>query len=99
MKEPGLKEVDPVLCVSIQAREKLEESIKEVTIPVKTYWKYGYPFMSLETDPRHAQRMEEDEGPPQYLDRLQGMAKQAKDNLQNETNDRARVDTIERQGP
>jgi geranylgeranyl transferase type-1 subunit beta len=67
MKEPGLKDVDPVLCMSVQAREKLEKSIKEATTPVKIYWKHGYPFMSLETDPQHAQRMKEDEGPLQYL--------------------------------
>jgi hypothetical protein len=87
MGEPGLKEVDPVLCMSIQARGNIEGSIKEAIIPVKMYWKHGYPFMSLETDSRHVQRMEEDEGPPQYLiDRLQGMANQAEDNLQNRTN-------------
>jgi geranylgeranyl transferase type-1 subunit beta len=93
MKEPGLKDIDPALCVSVQARGKLEKSIKEAITPVKVYWKHGYPFMSLETDPHHARRMEEDEGPPQFLiDRLKEKARQGGADIQNGTNGTVGID-------
>ncbi len=67
MKEPGLKEVDPVLCASTETKEKMEKAIKEVVVPWKTYWKHGEQFASSEADPTHAQNMAEDEGPPKVM--------------------------------
>jgi len=67
MKEPGLKEVDPVLCASIETKEKIENTIKEAVVPWKTYWKHGEQFQSSEADPKHAQTMAEDEGPPKAM--------------------------------
>jgi geranylgeranyl transferase type-1 subunit beta len=76
MKEPGLKEVDPVLCASAKIKAKMEKTIKEAVVPWKTYWKHGEQFESLETDPKHAEKMAEDEGPPKsMIDILQKIGK------------------------
>lgn len=77
MKEPGLKEVDPVLCASTETKEKMEKTIKEAVVPWKTYWKHGEQFESSEADPKHAQKMAEDEGPPKFMmDILQKIGEQ-----------------------
>jgi geranylgeranyl transferase type-1 subunit beta len=67
MKEPGIKEVDPVLCASIETKERMEKVIKEALIPWKTYWKHGEQFQSSEADPKHPQIIAEDEGPPEVM--------------------------------
>jgi geranylgeranyl transferase type-1 subunit beta len=77
MKEPGLKEVDPVLCASTETKAKMEKAIKEAAVPWKTYWKHGEPFQSSEADPEHAENMAKDEGPPKFImDILQKIGKQ-----------------------
>jgi geranylgeranyl transferase type-1 subunit beta len=77
MKEPGLKKLDPVLCASTETREKMEKAIKEAVVPWKPYWKHGEQFVSLESDPKHAQNMAEDEGPPKFMmDILQKIGEQ-----------------------
>lgn len=75
--EPGLKPVDPVLCASIQTKQRMEETIKEILVPWKTYWKHEMPFFVRETHPDCEQIIAEDEGPPKYLvDILQRMNEQ-----------------------
>lgn len=72
MNEPGLKQVDPVLCMSIQTKHKMEETMKEMLIPWRTYWKHGLPFATMEGSPRHAQKLAEDESYPISMDTFLG---------------------------
>jgi len=51
-KEPGLKEVDPVLSISIEAKEKIEIDIKKALVPVRSYLKHGYLFRTSEVGPQ-----------------------------------------------
>jgi hypothetical protein len=66
-KESGLKELDPVLCVSKEARVKLQKELKNSIIPVHGYWKHGYLFSSSEADPHHVDRIAGDEGPSKFM--------------------------------
>jgi hypothetical protein len=65
--EPGLKPVDPVLCASIETKQKIQEAIKKVLIPWKTFWKHGWPFAVSEANPKYAEKVAEDEGPPKFM--------------------------------
>lgn len=68
MKEPGLKEVDPVLPgISVEAKEKLVKSIQAMITPTHYYWKDGRGAFSSEGDPDHAQKTASAEGPPKHL--------------------------------
>ena len=54
----------------------MEKIIREALVPWKTYWKHGEQFQSSEADPKHAQKMAEDEGPPKVMmDILQKITK------------------------
>ena len=44
MKEAGLREFDPVLCISSRVKENIEKLRKEVLAPTNAYWKYGFCF-------------------------------------------------------
>jgi geranylgeranyl transferase type-1 subunit beta len=67
MKEPGLKEFDPALCISSQARENINRLRKEVLVPTRTYWKHGYSFLVREDDPDFEKKMASSEDPPESL--------------------------------
>lgn len=44
MREPGLKEFDPVLCVSNQAKQNINNLRMNTLAPMKVSWKHGYCF-------------------------------------------------------
>lgn len=67
MKEPGLKDFDPELCISIQARENINNSRKTISIPTRIYWKHGYSFPVREDDPLFEEKMSSSEEPPKSL--------------------------------
>lgn len=51
MKEPGIKSLDPGLCISIQQKEIIEQFRRSAAVPTRTYWKHGYCFSIREDDP------------------------------------------------
>jgi geranylgeranyl transferase type-1 subunit beta len=68
MKEPGLKEVDPVLPgVSLEAKMRLEKSIDEILIPEHYFWKAGKGQFSSKASVNHEKKPIEAEEPPKYL--------------------------------
>jgi geranylgeranyl transferase type-1 subunit beta len=67
LKEPGLKDFDPELCISRQARENIDKWRMEASIPTGVYWKHGYSFMVREDDTDFEERMASSEGPPRSL--------------------------------
>lgn len=48
MREPVLKEFDPALCISSQAKENINKLRKEALVPTKVNYKYGYSFPARE---------------------------------------------------
>jgi len=67
MKEPGLKEFDPVLCISKQQRENIDRMRKDSLVPTKIYWKHGYSFLVREDDPEFENKMTSSEKAPELL--------------------------------
>lgn len=68
MKEPGLKEVDPVLPgISLDAKEKLLKNSQKITKSMKYFWKDGIGQFSSEDEPEHAENIAGAEGPPKYM--------------------------------
>lgn len=64
MKEPGLKALDPALCVSKEQRQRVEKLRKSASVPIGTYWKDGYSFSIREDDPDFEAKMGASEHPP-----------------------------------
>jgi len=67
MKEPGLKEFDPVLCISKQQRKNIDRMRKDGLAPKKIYWKHGYSFLVREDDPGFENKMASNEKAPEPL--------------------------------
>jgi len=67
MRETGLKEFDPVLCVSSQAKQNINKLRKDTLAPTKVYWKHGYCFPVREDDPEFEAKMSCSEGPPDAM--------------------------------
>jgi geranylgeranyl transferase type-1 subunit beta len=67
MKEPGIKQLDPVLCISIEQKELLSRLRRTALVPTRTYWKHGYSFSIREDDPDLETKMKCDEGNPSIL--------------------------------
>ncbi|KAM3065920.1 geranylgeranyl transferase type-1 subunit beta [Clarireedia jacksonii] len=67
MKEPGLKELDSALCISVEAKKNMEELRRAALVPSKTYWKHGYSFLVREDSPEFGSKTAADEGPPKSL--------------------------------
>ncbi|CAL3964288.1 hypothetical protein PZA11_001683 [Diplocarpon coronariae] len=64
MKEPGIKSLDPRLCISMQQKEIIGQLRKSAAVPMKSYWKHGYCFQIREDDPEFEQIMASSEKPP-----------------------------------
>ncbi|KAK0119105.1 hypothetical protein ONS95_007969 [Cadophora gregata] len=64
MKEPGLKPLDPVLCVSTEQRETIEDFRSRVRVSTRAYWKHGHCFSIREDDPEFEKIMASNEVPP-----------------------------------
>ncbi|KAH7417241.1 terpenoid cyclases/protein prenyltransferase alpha-alpha toroid [Cadophora sp. MPI-SDFR-AT-0126] len=63
MKEPDIKPLDPVLCISTQQKEIIEDFRRSAAVPVRPYWKHGYCFSIREDDPEFEKVMASNEGP------------------------------------
>lgn len=64
MGEPGLKPVDPVFCISLEAKKDLEASIEAVSAEKKIVWRKGVLAVLNKSDPDYESVVKEDEGPP-----------------------------------
>lgn len=64
MEEPGIKSLDPVLCISMQQKEIIDEFRRRATVPTRSYWKHGYRFSIREDDPEFDKIMASNEEPP-----------------------------------
>lgn len=64
MKEPGIKQLDPILCISVEQKECIVRLRKSALVPTRTYWKHGYSFSIREDDPEFDIKMESNEGNP-----------------------------------
>ncbi|PQE03438.1 hypothetical protein CJF30_00005427 [Rutstroemia sp. NJR-2017a BBW] len=74
LKEPGLKELDSALCISVEAKKNLEELRRAALVPSKTYWKHGYSFLVREDSPEFGSKMAAGESPPKsLLDAFEGV--------------------------
>ncbi|KAK6615240.1 prenyltransferase and squalene oxidase [Botrytis cinerea] len=67
LKEPGIKELDSALCISVDAKKNIEELRKAALVPSRTYWVHGYSFTVREDSPEFGEKMAMDEGPPKSL--------------------------------
>ncbi|RAL62425.1 hypothetical protein DID88_004991 [Monilinia fructigena] len=67
LKEPGVKELDSALCISLDAKENIEMLRKAALVPSRTYWVHGYSFKVREDSPEFGEKMAMDEGPPKSL--------------------------------
>jgi len=67
MKEPGIKQLDSVLCISAEQKERIGRLRQAALVPTRTYWKHGYRFLIREDDPDFRIKMESDEGNPDLL--------------------------------
>ncbi|PBP18517.1 prenyltransferase and squalene oxidase [Diplocarpon rosae] len=63
MKEPGIKSLDPGLCISMQQKEIIGQLRKSAAVPMRSYWKHGYCFQIREDDPEFEQIMASSEEP------------------------------------
>ncbi|CCU78869.1 putative geranylgeranyltransferase type I beta subunit [Blumeria hordei DH14] len=50
MREPGLKALDPALCVSLDHRSRILQLRDAALVPTHIYWKHGYCFLIREDD-------------------------------------------------
>jgi hypothetical protein len=66
MGEPGLKPFDPVLSISIAAKENIQKDVNDNLVPIHMYWQDERVYVTSETDPDYAQNMNLNEGPPQF---------------------------------
>jgi geranylgeranyl transferase type-1 subunit beta len=66
LKEPCLKPFDPVLCVSIQQRDRVNTQRKDALVFTRTYWKYGYSFSIREDDPNFEKKLADSEDAPKF---------------------------------
>lgn len=66
LKEPCLKPFDPVLCVSIQQRERINTQRKDALIPTRTYWNYGYSFPIRKDDANFEKKLADSEDAPKF---------------------------------
>jgi len=64
MKESGIKQLDPVLCISMEQKQRFGKLRKSALVPTRTYWKHGYSFSIREDDPEFGTKIESDEGNP-----------------------------------
>ncbi|KAB8302831.1 hypothetical protein EYC80_006172 [Monilinia laxa] len=67
LKEPGIKELDSALCISLDAKKDIERLRKVALVPSRTYWVHGYSFKVREDSPEFGEKMAMDEGPPKGL--------------------------------
>ena len=67
MKEPGLKELDSALCISIEAKKNIDELRRVALVPSRSYWVHGYHFSVREDSPDFEEKMASNEGPPKSL--------------------------------
>ncbi|QSZ28642.1 hypothetical protein DSL72_003141 [Monilinia vaccinii-corymbosi] len=67
LKEPGIKELDSALCISVDAKKNIEGLRKAALVPSRAYWVHGYRFTIREDSPRFGEKMAMDEGPPKSL--------------------------------
>ncbi|TEY70383.1 hypothetical protein BOTCAL_0105g00250 [Botryotinia calthae] len=67
LKEPGIKELDSALCISVDAKKNIEELRKAALVPSRTYRVHGYSFTVREDSPEFGEKMAMDEGPPKSL--------------------------------
>ncbi|CAD6448064.1 9d1fa01f-c692-44de-82c9-b422335780b7 [Sclerotinia trifoliorum] len=67
LKEPGIKELDSALCISMDAKKNIEELRKAALVPYRTYWLHGYSFKVREDSPEFGEKMAMNEGPPKSL--------------------------------
>lgn len=67
LKEPGIKELDSALCISVDAKKNIEELRKTALVPSRTYWVHGYSFMVREDSPEFGAKMAMNEGPTKSL--------------------------------
>lgn len=65
MGEPGLKPVHPAFCVTIDAKENLENTMEKILAQRKVYHINGIPWITSELDENHEKRMALDEGLPE----------------------------------
>lgn len=64
MGEPGLKPLDPVLCISQEARTNITTSVEHMSVELKPYWKNDGIYFIPENDEHYADVIAEDQGPP-----------------------------------
>ncbi|CAG8973393.1 hypothetical protein HYALB_00000156 [Hymenoscyphus albidus] len=67
LKEPGLKPLDSVLCVSEEQKEKMIRMRSEASLPTKRYWKHEFCYGIREDHEGFSEKMEESEPVPDYL--------------------------------
>ncbi|KAJ5032452.1 uncharacterized protein L3040_009056 [Drepanopeziza brunnea f. sp. 'multigermtubi'] len=63
MKEPGIKPLDPGLCISLQQKDIIGQLRKSAAVPSRIYWKHGNAFSIREDDPDFEQIMASSEEP------------------------------------
>jgi len=64
MEEPGINSLDPVLCISTQQKEIIDEFRRRAAVPTRIYWKHGYCFSIREDDPEFDKIMASNGEPP-----------------------------------
>ncbi|TVY60808.1 Geranylgeranyl transferase type-1 subunit beta, partial [Lachnellula suecica] len=67
MKEPGLKPLDSVLCISKEQKEVMVQQRQAALGARKIYWKHGYPISIREDNPDFEEKMASSEEPPAFM--------------------------------
>ena len=67
MKEPGIRPLDPALCVSTQQREKIDSLRETAFVPTRQYWKHGYAFSVREDHTEFETKFASGEEPPKSI--------------------------------
>ncbi|KAL2064747.1 hypothetical protein VTL71DRAFT_3885 [Oculimacula yallundae] len=63
MQEPGIKSLDPGLCISTTQRALIEQFRETTAVTSRTYWKHGYCFSIREDNPDFEKIMAASEEP------------------------------------
>ena len=79
MKEPGIKPLDPALCISAQQNEVIRRLRKNARVATRTYWKHGFSFSIREDDPEFGKVMASSGDPPQIIINAAGVTSQKGD--------------------
>lgn len=72
LKEPGLKPLDSVLCMSNEQRERMEKMRIDASVPTKIYWKNGFCYGIREESRGFSEKMKESEPVPEFLKTVLG---------------------------